>query len=209
MALARSLCPNPRLLMLDEPFGALDRALREKLLTEMRTILKEVGVTSIFVTHDQSEAFAVSDTLAVMDQGGMEQLDSPENIYHRPETRTVARFIGHNILSGQVTETGIESSAGFLNLKPNRISPGGKIWLAIRPEGVLRMIPDNGDRLEGINISGRVEDAMFQGRNVSVKFLSSGGERLHFLLPGPFRPPQPGRSIVVQLDPEAILVKSE
>jgi ABC-type Fe3+/spermidine/putrescine transport system ATPase subunit len=94
VALARSLAPNPRLLMLDEPLGSLDRALREELMVELRTILKAVGVTALYVTHDQQEAFAVADRLVVMHQGQIEQIGSPPVIYDTPASAFVARFLG-------------------------------------------------------------------------------------------------------------------
>ena len=99
VALARSLAPHPRLLMLDEPLGSLDRALREELMVELRTILKAVGVTALYVTHDQQEAFAVADRLVVMRQGQIEQIGPPPAIYDTPASAFVARFLGfHNLL---------------------------------------------------------------------------------------------------------------
>src|SRR6185436_7548046 len=86
VALARSLAPGPRLLMLDEPLGALDRALRERLMLEIRQILKQLGLTAIYVTHDQTEAFAVADRVVVMNQGRIEQDGLPEQLYYQPAT---------------------------------------------------------------------------------------------------------------------------
>ena len=98
VALARSLAPHPRLLMLDEPLGSLDRALREELMVELRTILKAVGVTALYVTHDQQEAFTVADRLVVMNRGRIEQMGPPSAIYHTPASAFVARFLGfHNL----------------------------------------------------------------------------------------------------------------
>lgn len=92
VALARSLAPNPPVLMLDEPLGALDRALRERLLDELRDILKQVGVTSIYVTHDQTEAFAIADQLVLMHAGQIEQQGLPTTIYRHPKSTFAARF---------------------------------------------------------------------------------------------------------------------
>lgn len=94
VALARSLAPNPRLLMLDEPLGALDAGLRERLMVDLRRIIKAAGLTAIYVTHDQQEAFAVADRIAVMDAGHIVQIDPPEQLYRRPGTTFVARFLG-------------------------------------------------------------------------------------------------------------------
>ncbi|NWF70978.1 MAG: ABC transporter ATP-binding protein [Chloroflexi bacterium] len=94
VALARSLAPNPRLLMLDEPLGSLDAALRERLVVELRAIIKHVGLTALYVTHDQREAFAIADVIAVMNAGRIEQVASAEDLYRRPATTFVARFLG-------------------------------------------------------------------------------------------------------------------
>ncbi|TDR31555.1 ABC transporter ATP-binding protein [Hydromonas duriensis] len=104
VALARSLAPRPKLLLLDEPFSSLDVELRERLAREVRDILKSEGVTAIMVTHDQNEAFAVADMVGVMHQGRIEQWDSPYVLYHKPSTRYVADFIGQGVfVRGVVT----------------------------------------------------------------------------------------------------------
>lgn len=98
VALARSLAPNPRLLMLDEPLGSLDAALRERLVIELREIIKRVGLTAIYVTHDQREAFAIADRIAIMNAGQIEQVDTPEALYLLPSSSFVAHFMGlHNV----------------------------------------------------------------------------------------------------------------
>lgn len=94
VALARSLATRPGVLLLDEPLGSLDRLLRERLLDELRSILKQVGVTALYVTHDQSEAFGIADRVAVMNLGKIEQIDTPQEIYTRPKNRFVASFLG-------------------------------------------------------------------------------------------------------------------
>ena len=103
VALARSLAPSPRLLMLDEPLGSLDRTLREELMNQLRAILKDVGVTALYVTHDQQEAFAVADRVVVMNRGRIEQIGPPEQVYARPASAFVARFMGlDNLLSAVI-----------------------------------------------------------------------------------------------------------
>ena len=99
IALARALAPRPQLLLLDEPFSSLDIDLRERLAQDLRTILKQTGTTALFVTHDQLEAFALGDVIGVMNQGRLEQWDSPYELYHRPATRFVAEFIGHAVFA--------------------------------------------------------------------------------------------------------------
>ena len=93
-ALARALVYAPRVLLLDEPLAALDRKLREEMREELREILRAVGITTVFVTHDQAEALSLSDRIAVMNQGRIEQLGPPREVYERPATRFVADFIG-------------------------------------------------------------------------------------------------------------------
>lgn len=103
VALARSLAPGPRLLMLDEPLGSLDRALREELMNDLRTILQQVGVTALYVTHDQQEAFALADRLLIMKQGHIVQQGHPQSTYRYPASAWVARFLGlSNLLPGRI-----------------------------------------------------------------------------------------------------------
>lgn len=107
VALARALAPQPRLMLLDEPFSSLDVDLRERLAQELRGILKASGTTALFVTHDQLEAFAVGDLIGVMHQGRLEQWDDAYALYHRPQTRFVAEFIGHGVFaSAQIVGSG-------------------------------------------------------------------------------------------------------
>src|SRR5690606_3808430 len=94
VALARALAPEPEVLLLDEPLSNLDAALRERTRTELRALLKRVGITAIFVTHDQEEAFALSDRIAVMEKGRLQQLGTPEELYARPTNAFVASFLG-------------------------------------------------------------------------------------------------------------------
>jgi thiamine transport system ATP-binding protein len=97
VALARALAPSPRLLMLDEPLGSLDRALRDQLAPELRALFLRVGLTAVFVTHDHDEAFAIADRIAVMRDGRIEQIDTPEALWRKPRTEFVARFLGYNV----------------------------------------------------------------------------------------------------------------
>jgi thiamine transport system ATP-binding protein len=119
VALARALAPNPRLLMLDEPIGALDRNLRGHLLGELHETLRALGTPTIYVTHDQEEAFEIADQVAVMEQGSLLQVDTPEQIWRRPASLAVARFLGHdNIVEvraqGEVIATPWGAIEGFL-----------------------------------------------------------------------------------------------
>ena len=148
VALARSLAPGPRLLMLDEPLGSLDRALRERLLVDIRNILKQLGTTAIFVTHDQSEALAVADRVAVMNAGRLQQVDTARAIYQRPANTFVAGFIGSpamNFLEGALSNEngGLRFTSGALDaaVPPDvaqRVSgyAGRDVVLGIRPEDI-------------------------------------------------------------------------
>src|SRR6202011_1639992 len=114
VALARAFVFNPRLLLLDEPFGALDRKLRETMQLEVRRLQRRLGLTTIFITHDQEEALVLSDRIAVMNKGTIQQIASTTEIYERPATDFVADFLGEsNILHGTLTEPGVVTlSAG-------------------------------------------------------------------------------------------------
>jgi ABC-type Fe3+/spermidine/putrescine transport system ATPase subunit len=134
--LARSLAPNPRLLMLDEPLGSLDRALREELMSELRLILKRLGMTALYVTHDQQEAFAIADRLVVMRRGRIEQVGAPSEVYHQPANTFVAAFLGfRNLLPAKVvslTPEKILTPIGQFPI-PTPTAPG-EYTLLIRPQ---------------------------------------------------------------------------
>lgn len=109
VALARSLAPRPRLLMLDEPLGSLDRNLRERLVVDLRDILRRSKQTALYVTHDQEEAFSLADRVVVMNAGRVEQIDTPQGIYHRPASVFVARFLGlNNLIKGTLQTDGVD-----------------------------------------------------------------------------------------------------
>ncbi len=136
VALARALAPRPSLLMLDEPLGALDRALRERLMLDLREILKQVGVTAIYVTHDQTEAFAVADRVAVMNRGHIEQFDPPQIVFLHPASPFVARFLGfQNIMGGEVVnEEVVRTQVGDLKITSRLPEVATHVTLLVRPE---------------------------------------------------------------------------
>lgn len=141
VALARSLAPKPKLLMLDEPLGALDRQLREELMIELRRILKAAHLTSIYVTHDQAEAFAVADRVAVMNAGRIEQLDTPSAVYAQPASEFVARFLGMpNLIGGTVLSCAaqvavVNTPIGLLHVTTDRsLQPDQLVTLLIRSD---------------------------------------------------------------------------
>ena len=121
VALARALVNRPRVLLLDEPLGALDLKLREEMQIELKAIQQQVGITFIYVTHDQEEALTMSDRLAVFNNGRIEQLGTPAEVYERPATRFVAGFVGtSNLLSGEVAAA-ILGRRGTFTIRPEKI----------------------------------------------------------------------------------------
>ena len=169
VALARALAPGPHLLLLDEPLGALDRALRERLMVALRQILKQVGVTAVTVTHDQTEALAIADRIVVMNEGRIEQIDSPQAIYARPRTRFVARFLGfENVLVGSVVGDGIvRTEIGEWRLETGDYRVGDEVGVLMRPDGVVR-------KGGGLEIEGMVTAVSFRGRFTQVWVLVNG-----------------------------------
>jgi len=147
VALARALVREPKILLLDEPLGALDKRLREAMQLELRTLQRKVGITFVLVTHDQEEALSLSDRVAVMEHGRILQVASPRELYERPTSRAVADFIGEiNFFHARVREIGNQTATvnagllGILTLPRPNFAPGIKtddhILLAIRPEHV-------------------------------------------------------------------------
>ncbi len=146
VGIARALANKPQVLLLDEPLAALDLKLRQRLLVELHAIHKEVGITFLYVTHDQGEAMSISDTIAVMHQGRIEQTGKPAEIYETPRTSFVAAFIGDtNFLEGRVTEplgerfslADIPGLGGVIFDNDKPVRPGERIHLSLRPEKLI------------------------------------------------------------------------
>ncbi len=160
VALARALVSRPRVLLLDEPLSNLDARLREEMRGEIRTLVKGLGMTVLLVTHDQEEAFAIADRVAVMRNGRIEQVDAPESLYRTPTTSFVARFIGDlNTIPGDRVEGGVSLPTGvILPCLPLTDSPSkGPACLGFRPEHV-RLLPPR----EGV-LAGTVHSVTFLG----------------------------------------------
>lgn len=155
VALARSLAPNPRLLMLDEPLGSLDAALRERLVIELREIIKRVGLTALYVTHDQHEAFAIADRIAVMNAGLIEQVGSPPDVYQQPHSTFVARFLSLNNIVPVVRRTTngrVETVLGTFALT----MPADAVLL--HPDGLSLAAPGDPGAFSGV-----VEECVYLG----------------------------------------------
>lgn len=169
VALARALAPEPRLLMLDEPLGALDRSLREQLSRELRRILRETKVPAIYVTHDQEEAYAIADRLLLLHNGSILQSGKPHEFYYHPRNVWVAQFFGlGNLIEGEVLSRSplmVKTGLGTIQASCDQDAPpiGQPTTLLFRPNDA-HQYPD-----EALNhISGKVVDQVFQGENYRV-----------------------------------------
>ncbi|MFE1884690.1 MULTISPECIES: ABC transporter ATP-binding protein [Streptomyces] len=181
VAVARALINHPKVLLLDEPLGALDLKLRRQMQLELKRIQTEVGITFIHVTHDQEEAMTMADTVAVMNAGRVEQLGSPSDLYENPQTTFVANFLGtSNLIEAEVdTKNGdgivLKAGGDKLVLPESRCAAptktGGKVLVGIRPEKIaLTHADDAGSIPEGRNrITGKIADASFIG--VSTQYV--------------------------------------
>lgn len=181
VAVARALINHPKVLLLDEPLGALDLKLRRQMQLELKRIQTEVGITFVHVTHDQEEAMTMADTVAVMNAGRVEQLGSPADLYENPQTTFVANFLGtSNLIEAEVdTKNGddivLKAGGGKLVLPEARCSApataGGKVLVGIRPEKIsLTHADDAGSVPEGRNrLTGKIADASFIG--VSTQYV--------------------------------------
>jgi spermidine/putrescine transport system ATP-binding protein len=154
VAVARALVNRPSVLLLDEPLGALDRKLREEMQIELKLLQSELGITFVFVTHDQEEAMSMSDRIAIMLEGHVEQLADPETVYERPSSAFVAGFIGrNNFWKGVATDGGVRADDGtvFMVANPDEdVSPGAAALAAVRPENFRLVTTDPGTSVNSI-----------------------------------------------------------
>ena len=206
VALARALVYRPRVLLLDEPLAALDKKLREEMRDELRAIQRSVGITTIFVTHDQAEALGLSDRIAVMSRGRIEQLGTPREIYERPVTRFVADFIGaSSMLRGRAVAADRVVVTGGPPLRVQggaALRAGEEVELAIRPERV-RLAPGPGDNV----LDARVEGLVYQGAQTEVTARLDDGQRVLAFVTEPTSVPlQLGQIVRLHLPADAIMV---
>ncbi|MBY8841482.1 ABC transporter ATP-binding protein [Streptomyces sp. SP2-10] len=197
VALARALAPRPRLLMLDEPLGQLDRSLRERLVVELRELFGRLGTTVLAVTHDQGEAFALADRVVVMRDGRIAQSGTPVEVWQRPADGFVARFLGfENVVPATVAGTVADSPWGKLPV-PDGSAQGGRTVL-VRPAGV-RLVPAD----QGLPCT--VTARTFRGTHVAVRLKPQDGPRLEAACT--LRDaPEPGTSVGVEFDAAEIVV---
>jgi ABC-type Fe3+/spermidine/putrescine transport system ATPase subunit len=206
VALARSLAPGPQLLMLDEPLGALDRALRERLMLDLRAILKRVGMTAVYVTHDQTEAFAVADRLAVMNAGQIEQIGPPQAVHEYPATPFVAQFLGfQNLVPGQVTKEGlIKTAVGHFKLPGLSLDLEQSVTLLIKPIMAGVEIDVDAGRTPINSVDGVVDAVTFRGRFSQV-WITANGQRLLFEEAGNL-PFGVGDTVRIAVSPDQLLI---
>jgi len=186
VALARALVNLPRVLLLDEPLGALDLKLRKGLQIELKNIQRDVGITFVYVTHDQEEALTMSDRIAVMNRGKIEQIDGPENVYERPSTTFVAGFIGvSNLMPGSVTATdSIKLDSGVeVHAPTNGLSAGSRCHAVVRPEK-LRIETDDASAPDGWpTVDGMVESSVYLGTATQIVVKLAGDVPMTVLAP--------------------------
>jgi spermidine/putrescine transport system ATP-binding protein len=211
VALARALANYPSALLLDEPLGALDLKLRQAMQLELKRIQREVGITFIYVTHDQEEALTMSDRIAVMNEGRVEQIGTPQEIYHSPTSVFVANFIGVANLIPAVVLDASDGAANVLVSGSHRVPvprggvpvrPGSAATVMVRPERLRLSLPPGA---EGSGLPVTVEHAVFQGPVVRCTMRASDGTELvaHVGPEHPLPPLRPGLGLHVAWDYEA------
>ena len=204
VALARALVKNPKVLLLDEPLGALDKRLREQTQFELMNIQDQLGITFIVVTHDQEEAMTLSTRIAVMDQGRFSQIGTPTDIYEYPETRFVANFIGSaNMFEGRVKENGadyvivdaVDTDVSFYIDHSAAVREDIGVWIALRPEKIIvNTEPPNGNSSYNV-VQGIVDDIGYLGNFSIYRIKLKNGKILEITHPNQSRP-RHGRHLV-------------
>jgi spermidine/putrescine transport system ATP-binding protein len=190
VALARALVNLPKVLLLDEPLGALDLKLRKGLQIELKRIQRDVGITFVYVTHDQEEALTMSDRIAVMNRGRVEQCDTPESVYERPATTFVAGFIGvSNLMPGQVvsangTRSRVKLDSGIeIEAPTNGVASGERCHAVVRPEK-LRLDPKDGSSPDGWpSVDGMVDSSVYLGTATQIIVRLAGDVPMTVLVP--------------------------
>ncbi len=216
VALARALVNRPEVLLLDEPLAALDEKLRQEMRVELKALQVKVGITFVFVTHDQEEALALADRIAVMRGGRLMQLGTPQEVYESPASRFVADFVGvSNLLEGSIEEVepllvedpseprravldldGLGRTAAYVM---NGAKPGGRITLCLRPERIHLAGDGSAAELEN-RVPGLVVSTVFLGGEVRYRVRTAGGRELEaHEISSPLRPVRrPGERVLVQ-----------
>lgn len=202
VALARAIAPGPKLVLLDEPFSSLDAALRQSTRDEVRALLKQAGIGTILVTHDQEEALSFADRLAVMRSGQLEQVGTPEEVYHRPRTPFVAQFLGRtNLIPGEARGLEAETPLGRILLSEEA---HGAVLLSLRPEGLGLAMPLGHLGISGKQLEGIVLAREFKGHDMTYRVQL--GNRELIVQESPESPFRPGDKVRVLVRAKAVVV---
>ncbi|WP_043982305.1 ABC transporter ATP-binding protein [Meiothermus taiwanensis] len=202
VALARAIAPGPKLVLLDEPFSSLDAALRQSTRDEVRALLKQAGIGAILVTHDQEEALSFADRLAVMRSGQLEQIGTPEEVYHHPRTPFVAQFLGRtNLIPGEARGLEAETPLGRILLSEEA---HGAVLLSLRPEGLGLAMPLGHLGISGKQLEGTVLAREFKGHDMTYRVQL--GNRELIVQESPESPFRPGDKVRVLVRARAVVV---
>jgi spermidine/putrescine transport system ATP-binding protein len=214
VAIARAIVNHPRVLLLDEPLGALDLKLRKQMQIELKNLQKLIGITFVYVTHDQEEALTMSDRIAVINEGVLEQIGAPRDVYEKPATRFVADFIGetnlfeavsrYNTPSGIVT---LKTEAGDVQATDVAFFPGELVYLSVRPEKTMA----TGWPVRGFSLQGPVIENIYIGTTVKSIIKLQNGQEIKITAPatGDAPPPEIGKVVNVYWEPnDAVLIRT-
>jgi len=214
VALARALVGNPKVLLLDEPLSNLDAKLREELRFEIKSLVRRMGITSVYVTHDQAEAMVISDRVAVMESGNVVQVGPPEEIYQKPANRFVADFIGTmNFMPGEIVEVPSNANAAYVRTEFSEklrctmpdgksVQIGAKVYASIRPEDVAIFTepPQTGENL----VKGTIVHKAYLG-NFLYFFVSVNDVQLRVQVPH-YVPQEEGQELYLHLNPQKCMI---
>ena len=212
VAIARALINQPRVLLLDEPLGALDLKLRNQMQIELKRLQKKLEITFVYVTHDQEEAMTMSDRIAVMRDGIIEQIDTPSKIYQRPATRFVADFIGEsNIIEGVVKEKEndlltIDTGNGLMSACSNGFSKGDRVCVSVRPEAMdVSSQPAPGFSLQAV-----VTDSVYMGTITKTLLRTDAGQEIKLSRFEAENAPSEGNRVYLNWNPrKAVVLKPD
>ena len=191
VALARALVFEPSLVLMDEPLGALDKQLRERMQIEIKHLQTQLGITMVYVTHDQSEALTMSDRIAVFHEGRVQQLADPQTLYNQPANRFVAEFIGENnilpcritALAGAMAQVTVPGGASLTAVARGGLAAGQDALLSIRPEQFRIAATDEAPSRN--RLSGRVEEVFFLGDHIRLSVRIAGDHAVLARIPAP------------------------
>jgi spermidine/putrescine transport system ATP-binding protein len=207
VALARALVNSPRVLLLDEPLGALDLKLRRQMQLELKRIQGELGLTFVHVTHDQEEAMTMADTIAVMSRGRIEQLGTPEELYERPRTPFVAQFLGvSNLLRGEVAERGVVVLGDGTRVRASMNGHAGRVAIGVRPEKIRIGVGDAAGVGDNV-LAGTVAETAYVGVSTQLVVGTAVGDLTVYVQnSGGRAAPQPGDAVSLAWDAESTFV---